>query len=318
MSGAGIDPRHALDALHAIDPGCTRDEWFRVGASAIAAGLTVDDVDRWSSAAANYGGERDVRAAFRTVKVGGKVGAGTLWYLAKASGWKPPKDGQRRVAPPLRAAPPQARREAAQHATLSAYGRALWRACRALDGEAAAYLTARGCVIPPGDGDLRCHSALRHPPSGAVGSALVALVTDAVTGEPLTLHRTWVCSDGNKAPVTLPRMLLGGHRKSGGVIRLWPDEAVTTGLAIAEGIETALSLAHAFKPVWSCIDAGNMATLAVLEGVESLFIAADNDEAGVKAAETCARRWALAGREVRIGMPDARKADLNDVARASA
>lgn len=180
-------------------------------------------------------------------------------------------------------------------------------------GPALAYLQARCCVIPPADGDLRWHPALRHP-GGHTGPALVALVTDAVTREPLTLHRTWVQADGTKAPVDPPRLLLGGHRKAGGVIRLWPDEAVTTGLAVAEGIETALSLAHAFRPVWACIDAGNLAGLPVLAGIESLLIAADHDDVGIRAAETCAARWAAAGREVHIALPDRARTDINDLA----
>ena len=106
-------------------------------------------------------------------------------------------------------------------------------------------------------------------------------------------------ADGTKADVDPPRLLLGGHRKQGGVIRLWPDEAVTTGLAIAEGIETALSLAHDYKPVWSVIDAGNLAAFPVLPGIETLIIGADHDEAGLKAAAACADRWAAAGVEVR-------------------
>jgi len=138
-----------------------------------------------------------------------------------------------------------------------------------------------------------------------------------VSREPLTLHRTWICANGDKAACDPPRMLLGNHRKAGGVIRLWPDDAVTTGLGIAEGIETALSLAHGFTPVWACIDAGNLAAFPVLEGIESLVIAADHDEAGISAANACATRWTDAGREVRIVMPDQAKTDLNDLARAA-
>jgi phage/plasmid primase-like uncharacterized protein len=169
----------------------------------------------------------------------------------------------------------------------------------------------------PEDGHLRYHAELKHPPSGAVAPAMVALVTDAVTGEEITLHRTWIRGDGTKAPLDPPRMLLGGHRKAGGVIRLWPDEAVTTALGIAEGIETALSLAHAFRPVWACIDAGNLAAFPMLDGIESLTIAADNDAAGIAAAEACAARWTAAGREVRIVMPEKAGTDLNDLARAA-
>ncbi len=183
--------------------------------------------------------------------------------------------------------------------------------------DAFAYLMKRNCVIPPADGDLRYHPALKHPPSGMSLPALVALVTDIVTRKRIGMYRGWTCADGTKAAVDPPRMLLGGHRKAGGVIRLWPDDAVTTGLGIAEGIETALSLAHAFTPVWSVIDAGNLAAFPVLPGVECLTIAADHDDVGIAAAHACAERWTAAGREVRIVMADTPKADMNDLARAA-
>lgn len=212
---------------------------------------------------------------------------------------------------------PRAAATPMRHEVLSEYGHHLWGASGRIAGVALANLQARCCVIPPPDGHLRYHPALRHPPTGQEWPALVALVTDAVTGQPLTLHRTWIAADGSKAPVEPPRMLLGGHRKAGGVIRLWPDEAVTVGLAVAEGIESALSLAHGFTPVWACIDAGNLSALPVLSGVESLLIAADHDEAGIAAAEACGRRWAAAGRAASIVMPEAPKTDINDIARAA-
>lgn len=201
-----------------------------------------------------------------------------------------------------------------RHETLSDYGRELWAACMPLAGEALAYLQARACVIPPADGDLRWHPALKHPPSGLLVPALVALVTDALTGAPLTLHRTWIQANGNKAELDPPRMSLGGCRKQGGVVRLWPDEAVTLGLGVAEGIETCLSLAHAFTPVWACLDAGNLGAFPVLAGIESLLIGADHDDAGKAAAGACGARWAAAGREVAIVIPPRHKADINDVA----
>lgn len=205
-----------------------------------------------------------------------------------------------------------------RHETLSQFGKELWRASSALGGEAVAYLQARCCVIPPVDGHLRWHPALKHPPSGIPCPALVALVTDAVDGRPLSLHRTWIRANGSKASFEPARMLLGGHRKAGGVVRLWPDEAVTTGLGIAEGIETALSLAHAAQPVWACMDAGNMAALPPLTGIEALTIAADHDDAGIEAAQACGERWAAVGREVRIVLPEQRGADLNDIAARAA
>lgn len=206
------------------------------------------------------------------------------------------------------------RSEPVRHQVLSEFGRMLWSACQKIAGEALAYLEARCCVTPPADGDLRWHPALHHPPSGLVGPALVALGTDAVTGRSLTLHRTWIRADGRKAPVTPARMLLAGHRKQGAVCRLWPDEAVTTGLAVAEGLESALSIAHAFQPAWCCFDASNLAALPVLDGVDALTVAADNDTAGIAAAETCAQRWADSGRQARIVMTPTPGTDINDVA----
>lgn len=208
----------------------------------------------------------------------------------------------RRASVPVKTTPDK-------HETLSDFGRALWEACVTLPGTIGErYLAHRRCVVPPGD--LRFHPNLPHKPSGTSGPALVALVTDAISGTPLTLHRTWITPTG-KADLDPPRMLLGGHRKQGGVIRLWSDEYLTHGLAVAEGIETALSLAHAYQPVWGCIDAGNLAALPVLPGVESLVIAADNDPAGLTAAHTCAERWTAAGADVRITQQEAN--DLNAV-----
>lgn len=202
-----------------------------------------------------------------------------------------------------------------KHETLSTYGRDLWNTCAPLSGTAASYLHGRRCLMPPADGDLRFHPALKHP-SGHTGPALVGLITDAITCQPLSLHRTWIQADGKKANVDPPRLLLGRHRKKGGVIRLWPDDAVTKGLGVAEGIETALSLAWAHTPVWSCIDAGNLAAFPVLPGVEVLTIGADNDVAGIAAAQECARRWAHADREVHITKQA--QNDLNDVLREAA
>jgi putative DNA primase/helicase len=147
---------------------------------------------------------------------------------------------------------PRPNPEPEKFTTLSSKGQALWRSCRPIEPGtvAAAYLEHRGCDIPPGD-DLRWHPALtyyvdRQPVH--VGPTLVALVTDVQTAEPISLHRTWISADGTaKADLDKPRRLLWKHR-SDGVIRLWPDEEVTLGLTIGEGIETCLAAARAVIP----------------------------------------------------------------------
>jgi|UniRef100_UPI004048798A putative DNA primase/helicase len=172
----------------------------------------------------------------------------------------------------------------------------LWDDSKPLSGVALNYLESRRCAIPPADGDLRWHQAIKHP-SGYVGAALIGLVTHVETNEPMSLHRTWITPTG-KAGLDKARMLAYGHTAKNGVIRLYPDDAVTTGLGVAEGIETALSLAHEHEPVWAAISATNMANLPVLDGIESIVIAVDEDIAGRNAANMLAHRWLDANRQV--------------------
>ncbi len=81
------DIDRARGALHAIPPNLPRDDWHRVGRSAIAAGLPVDDVVEWSRNAPNFKSEQDVRAAFRTITPDGGTGPGTLFQAARDAGW---------------------------------------------------------------------------------------------------------------------------------------------------------------------------------------------------------------------------------------
>jgi hypothetical protein len=68
---------------------------------------------------------------------------------------------------------------------------------------------------------------------------------------------------------------------------------VTLGLGVCEGLETGLAIMQRldWRPVWTATCAGAIATFPVLPGIESLTIFADCDSAGMRAAETCARRW---------------------------
>jgi putative DNA primase/helicase len=167
-------------------------------------------------------------------------------------------------------------------------------------------------ALPHPGGDLRWHRALRHP-SGHIGPALVALVTHAATAGPMSVHRTWLEADGaGKAALDKPRLLWPGAPRTGGVVRLWPDEEVALGLAVGEGLETALSFARGFGSAWACIDAGKLAAFPVLPGIDGLTIVADHDEAAMKAADACAARWHETWAEVRVWRARAPKADFND------
>ena len=147
------------------------------------------------------------------------------------------------------------------------------------------------------------------PDEGIPVSARIALLLLESRLQP----RQSETGDGSdKADVEPKRKLLAGHTKKGGVIRLWPDDAVTQGLAVAEGIENALSAAHAVTPVWACVDAGNMSALPVLDGLCALTIVADHDAAGLKAANALAARYDAASIEVAIIAPPEPGMDANN------
>jgi len=184
----------------------------------------------------------------------------------------------------------------------------IWQSAHPIAGSLVeVYLRSRRCWIEEAS-DLRCTIWRAHP-------AIVARVTDAASGEALTLHFTLLALDGrSKAPVEHPRLLLAGHRKKGGVIRLSADDEVTLGLGVTEGIETALSVMTAgWRPIWAAIDAGNLSSLPVISGIEGLTVFADQDEAGLRAAGSCAERWRAAGCGVMVVAPPIPGTDWNEV-----
>jgi len=126
--------------------------------------------------------------------------------------------------------------------------------------------------------------------------AIVALMTDPVSGEAIGIHRTFLDADGAK----LERKMLGRQ----GAVRLSPDDTVTMSLGISEGIEDGLAvLLSGWSPVWAATSAGAIARFPVLDGVEALTIFADADGPGIREADKCAERWRSAGRDVCIAAP---------------
>jgi hypothetical protein len=174
------------------------------------------------------------------------------------------------------------------------------------------YLASRHIVgaLPT---SLRFHPGLKHP-AGLRWPAMVALVTDGVSGKPVAIHRTFLARDGKgKAPVEPHKMLLGPTR--GGAVRL--SEAGET-LAIGEGIETCLSaLLATGLPTWAALSTSGLKTLFLPSDVRDVIVLADGDAAGERAAQEAARRWKGEGRRVRIARPP-RGLDFNDVARRAA
>ncbi|WP_259344366.1 PriCT-2 domain-containing protein [Burkholderia pseudomallei] len=83
----GFDAARAREALFSLSAGCSRDEWVRAGMAAKAAGLSEDDFLEWSATGDNYGGVREARSVWKSIKADGGIGEGTLFKMAKDAGW---------------------------------------------------------------------------------------------------------------------------------------------------------------------------------------------------------------------------------------
>jgi hypothetical protein len=186
----------------------------------------------------------------------------------------------------------------------------IWR--RAKDPRstpAEAYLRGRGLDLPR----EAAGEAIRFAPRlfflGKTFDAMVCLVRNIVSNEPQGVHITEILEDGRGDRFTY------GPTK-GGAIKLDPDEnVVTMGLHIGEGVESCLEWRQCdYAPVWSVINAGGIADFPVLPGIDALTILGENDDANIRAAETCRARWAEAKREVLVLEPLV-GSDFNDVMR---
>lgn len=81
------DLARAADALFTIPADLPRDEWVRAGMAAQAAGIDFDTFDNWSAQAGNYDASA-ARHTWRSFKPGKGIGAGTLFSMAAAHGWR--------------------------------------------------------------------------------------------------------------------------------------------------------------------------------------------------------------------------------------
>ncbi|WP_245323987.1 DUF7146 domain-containing protein [Bradyrhizobium shewense] len=185
----------------------------------------------------------------------------------------------------------------------------IWDGVSPLRGSLAErYLAHRGIIVPDEALDvIGFHPSC--PFRGTTAPALVALIQDITTGEPVGVHRRQLTPDATAAG---PPMSLGP--KGGGVIRLSP--AISAALAIGEGVETCLAgMMLGSGATWSVLDAGGISDFAVLEHVQRLTILVDHDVGGTgqRAAAACRDRWIAAGKHVRLVMPDTPGQDINDL-----
>ncbi|WP_267423201.1 toprim domain-containing protein [Methylobacterium sp. GC_Met_2] len=171
------------------------------------------------------------------------------------------------------------------------------------------YLASRGLGLPEAGAEvLRYHAACafgdQRPP--VMVAALRCIHTDRLQA----VHRTALTPEGEK----IGRKMLGPAARA--AVKLDPDDAVTLGLAIGEGIETCLAARLlGIRPVWALGSVGAIRVFPVLP-VVALTILVESDDGGASeaAARICAERWHAAGREVILARPRV-PGDMNDAVR---
>lgn len=195
----------------------------------------------------------------------------------------------------------------------------LWR--EAMDGAdtvVSHYLASRGIVLDRCPVSLRFHARCRRPKDEdgkflAPLPAMLALVEHVERG-PVAVHATYLKSNGaSKAEIEKAKAIFGPV--AGAAVRFGEPRAGQW-LAIAEGIETALSVAVAcLTPVWAALSAGGIKNLVLPQEASHVVICADNDAsgAGQRNAHDAAARWLAEGRRVRIALPPEPDADFNDM-----
>ena len=204
--------------------------------------------------------------------------------------------------PPLTPVPPKSPEAA----------RRLFRASRPVAGTLAeTYLRARGITGPLGWPALRFHPsvyyrATEHTPR-ETWPALLAAVTD-LNGAITAIQRTWLDPDRPaKAPLADPRRALG-HLLGNGV-RFGPAQPnrlqAADILAAGEGVETMLALNDALPvlPMIAALSANHLAALDLAPAWRRLYVARDNDAAGLFAAKRLRERATAAGIDVRELVP---------------
>jgi putative DNA primase/helicase len=265
-------------ALSFIPPDLPRDEWARV-AMALKSELGEDGFDlfdEWSARGETYKA-KGTRDTWRSIKAGGAVGIGTLFYLAGLHGYKPsdpalaPKPTPAEVqafaqARAERIAHDLAEREARQskaaalavqmYAQASDEGQSPYLVRKGVQGFGVRYDAAGWLLVP-------MHEAGAGP-----------------AGELLNLQRIAPEPPPDGGP---EKLFLKGGRKTG--LAHWcGDPTGAAVLLICEGFATAGSVHQATgRPVAVAFDAGNLAPVAkaIRKAYPAAFIvlASDNDTA---------------------------------------
>lgn len=190
--------------------------------------------------------------------------------------------------------------EARGRAYRIACARDLWAQSRPATGSIAeTYLWSR-LLTMPAPAVIRVVGRQRHRETGGEWPAMICRVDHVEHGH-VACHLTYLNGlDPAVPPHIDPRKRCIGPIK-GAAVQLAP---AASRLAVAEGVETALSVMLAWEiPAWAALSANGIAELILPEIVTDVVIAADPDPAGLIGARRAGRRWLAEGRTVVIATP---------------
>lgn len=187
----------------------------------------------------------------------------------------------------------------------------IWNAASpALTGTPAeAYLRSRGIWGPGKDAKLR-FARLPHPETGEVLACIVVPRVDIGERQVQGIQRIFLTEGGRKYRDGTAKMSLG--RVTGCAPLFNPAEH----LGLAEGVETALSVALLIGgPCWAMCG-GFPAGLTLPSEVRRVTIVADHDTSGISLQRGQALAGFLMRRNIRadVVMPEPEGADANDIA----
>ena len=173
------------------------------------------------------------------------------------------------------------------------------------------YLKNRGLsVFPP---TLRYIQDCYEPATKTKLPAILATFS-ASDSEALTLHRTYLSQDGEKANLKNCKLTMTPKRNmAGGAVRLFP---ATEMVGITEGIETAIAVHELYNiPVWATLSTSLMISFEPPKGMKNIMIYGDSDLnfAGHRAAYILAHRLYLADYAVGVRFPEKMGYDFLDV-----
>ncbi|MCV2864592.1 toprim domain-containing protein [Defluviimonas sp. WL0075] len=188
--------------------------------------------------------------------------------------------------------------------------KAIWQEALPIQGSVAdLYLRHRGITASLPE-TLRYHPKCWHGPTARHLPAMIARVDG---GDHFAIHRTYLRQDGlgnADLPNGTKKLMLGAC--GGGHVELSCAEAP---VVVAEGIETALSLASGLltgpAAIWAALSTSGLVGLRLPRRPGRLIVASDGDNAGRGAGNKLAFRAAALGWDVSL-LPAPEGSDWND------